>query len=50
MRVVWARMVELKVVEWTEFADGPEVQDEKKRGVKHDAKVFTLTTGITELP
>lgn len=30
MRVVWARMVELKVVEWTEFADGPDVQDEKR--------------------
>lgn len=40
MMVVWARMIELGVVEWTEFADEPDMRYEKKRDVKYDTNVF----------
>lgn len=36
--------------EWTEFADEPDVRQEKKRGVKHDTKFLPWTTGRAELP
>lgn len=42
MTVVWARVVESRLAEWTEFADEPNMRHRKKRGVKHDTKVFIL--------
>lgn len=38
--VVWARMTELEVVEWAEFANEPDKKYEKKRDVKYHTKGF----------
>lgn len=38
--VVWARMIELGVVEWAEFANEPDKSYEKMKDVKYDTKVF----------
>lgn len=41
MMAVWARMIELEVVKWAEFADEPDMRYEKKKDVKYDTNVLT---------